>query len=45
MKDWRKNWELKLTAVLLAVFLWLALRLNHPSSPPVLWPASAGEAR
>jgi hypothetical protein len=40
MNWFRHNWQLKLLAFVLALFLWLVLYLNPPASGPQsdLWP-------
>ena len=44
MSRWGRHWELKIIAVLLAAFLWFALRINaHRPLPTPIPPA--GEAR
>ena len=32
MNRWKEHWEIKVMAVLLAVLLWLALRIDPPST-------------
>ena len=36
MSRWRHNWELKIMALALAFFLWLALRQADRSARPLL---------
>ncbi|HOW27095.1 MAG TPA: hypothetical protein PK876_01145 [Elusimicrobiota bacterium] len=33
----QKNWQLKLLALALAVFLWVVLRLGAPAEPEPRW--------
>ncbi|HMX95692.1 MAG TPA: hypothetical protein PKC50_10645 [Elusimicrobiota bacterium] len=43
MRHFKENWEIKLMAILLAVLLWLALRLSPPSMVPAPWPPEAAD--
>jgi hypothetical protein len=48
MNWFRDNWELKLVALSLALFLWLVLYLNPPSVPKsraLIRPSAAAAAR
>ncbi|HMU75298.1 MAG TPA: hypothetical protein PKZ00_10280 [Elusimicrobiota bacterium] len=38
MSRWGRHWELKIMAVLLATFLWFALRVNAHRPLPTLGP-------
>ncbi|MBK8575307.1 MAG: hypothetical protein IPN90_06390 [Elusimicrobia bacterium] len=39
MNRWKENWEIKMMAILLAVLLWLTLRMSQSVSAPAYSPS------